>query len=71
MVLWELFTGERPVRGHMRSPRVPEECPQAAADLMSDCCALDPQQRPDAKEVMLRLRAMLVAQQRQKPAREA
>lgn len=29
VLLWEIITGERPVRGHLRQPRVPEECPQA------------------------------------------
>lgn len=48
----------------MPSPAVPAECPQEAADLMSACCSLDPAERPSAKEVMQRLRAMLAAQQR-------
>ena len=27
-VLQEIVTGERPMRGQLRIPRVPEECPQ-------------------------------------------
>ena len=60
----QIITGLRPVRAHMPSPAVPAECPQEAADLMSACCSLDPAERPSAKEVMQRLRAMLAAQQR-------
>ena len=28
VVLWEVVTGERPQRGSLREPRVPQECPQ-------------------------------------------
>lgn len=28
VLLWEIITGERPERGSLRHPRVPEECPQ-------------------------------------------
>lgn len=28
VVVWEIITGERPQRGQLRMPRVPEECPQ-------------------------------------------
>ncbi|EFN51486.1 hypothetical protein CHLNCDRAFT_140122 [Chlorella variabilis] len=28
VLLWEIITGERPLRGHMRAMHVPEECPQ-------------------------------------------
>ena len=62
MLLWEIITGMRPVRGHMRSIHVPAECPQDAADLMAACCALDPATRPSARDLMKRLQAMLVAQ---------
>lgn len=62
MLLWEIITGKRPVRGHMRSTHVPAECPQDAADLMAACCALDPAARPSARDLMKRLQAMLLAQ---------
>lgn len=58
------IAGERPVRGHLRSPEVPGECPHEAADLMAECGAVDPAARPSAQQCMLRLQAMLVAQQR-------
>ena len=32
VVLWEIVTGERPRRGSLRSPRVPEECPQVRSE---------------------------------------
>jgi hypothetical protein len=28
VVMWEIMTGERPQRGSLREPRVPQECPQ-------------------------------------------
>ncbi len=62
VLLWEIITGLRPVRGHMRAIQVPAECPQEAADLMAACCALDPSARPSARELMHRLRDLLVAQ---------
>ena len=55
-----LLAGERPVRGHLRQPRVPEECSQEAADLMAECGLVDPAARPTAQQVMQRLHAMLV-----------
>lgn len=39
----------------MRLPRVPDECPQEVADLIGRCMALDPDQRPTAKQLMLEL----------------
>lgn len=29
--MWEIITGEQPQRGSLRSPRIPEECPQVGA----------------------------------------
>lgn len=49
------------MRGHLRQPRVPEECDQAAADLMAECGSIDPAARPTAQQVMLRLQAMAEA----------
>ena len=40
VVLWEIVTGEAPVRGRMRDVRVPEECPRVVSDLIKAC--LDP-----------------------------
>lgn len=58
VVTWEIITGEKPVRGHLRSPRVPDECPQAVSDLMMQMLSLDPTARPSAQDVMQRLRQM-------------
>ena len=51
VVMWELVTGETPVRGGMRPVRVPEECPAAVAALVQRCMAMAPADRPDADEV--------------------
>jgi len=37
VVLWEICTGEAPIRGCMRDVRVPEECPQEISDLIHAC----------------------------------
>ncbi|PSC67771.1 Serine threonine-kinase CTR1 [Micractinium conductrix] len=58
VLLWEIMTGELPQRGSMREPRVPDECPQEAADLMWDCLKEDPAARPSARQVMERLAAL-------------
>ncbi len=48
----ELITGERPQRGNMRAPRVPEECSQETWDLVLRCLKEDPEARPSATELM-------------------
>ncbi|EFN59227.1 hypothetical protein CHLNCDRAFT_138200 [Chlorella variabilis] len=58
IVLWEIFTGEIPNRGSMRNPRVPEECPQAAVDLMDCCLSLNPSERPTAKQIVQLMESM-------------
>jgi len=76
VLLWEICTGETPIRGRMRGPRVPEECPQAVADLICGCLwsemnlndtnsdrpwyKLNVKRRPTASECFDMLSAMLV-----------
>ncbi|KAI7842912.1 hypothetical protein COHA_003423 [Chlorella ohadii] len=55
VVLHEIITGERPMRGSLRMPRVPEECPQEACDLMMRCLAFEPGERPSAAELLQEL----------------
>lgn len=55
VVIWEIVTGERPHRGEMRLPRVPQECPQEVCDLLFQCMALEPSDRPSALALMGRL----------------
>jgi serine/threonine protein kinase len=50
VVLWELVTGEGPVRGRMRDVQAPEECPPEVAELMTRCWAAEPGKRPSAAE---------------------
>ncbi|KAK9834205.1 hypothetical protein WJX81_008121 [Elliptochloris bilobata] len=51
VVLWELVCRERPLRGHLRAPRVPEECPAAVCELIDSCIEAElPAQRPSAFE---------------------
>eukprot|EP00884_Botryococcus_braunii_P012256 jgi/Botrbrau1/21030/Bobra.0144s0042.1 len=50
VVMWEVCTLERPVRGSMRPVKVPEEAPQEIADLIAWCMQTDPKQRPDARQ---------------------
>ena len=54
-MLWEIVTGERPQRGHMRLPVVPQECPAQVAELIQRCTALDPTQRPTAQQLIREL----------------
>ena len=52
----ELLCRERPLRGHLRAPRVPEECPPSVKALVDDCIeAKSPALRPSAYEVFVRL----------------
>ena len=52
VLLWELITGDYPSRGALRDVRVPEECPQAIADLVARCLAEAPEQRPSARTLV-------------------
>ncbi|KAK9785595.1 hypothetical protein WJX73_001741 [Symbiochloris irregularis] len=47
-VLWEICTGEQPRQRRLRQLRVPEEAPQAVADLIQRCFVLEPSDRPTA-----------------------
>ncbi|GAB4820305.1 hypothetical protein N2152v2_007351 [Parachlorella kessleri] len=58
VVLWEICTGEVPVRGGMRPLSVPGDCPQPVADLQARCTAEDPGQRPSAAELVGLLSAL-------------
>ena len=51
VVLWEIVTHEVPIRGALRLPTVPEECPQGVVDVIASCMALNPDERPSAREV--------------------
>ena len=58
VVLWEVCTGDAPVRGGMRALRVPEECPEGVAELCRECTAEVPGQRPAAKDIVHRLQRL-------------
>lgn len=55
VMLWELVTGESPVRGQLRPVRVPQDCPAAVAELINRCMCSLPAKRPTAKEVVISL----------------
>lgn len=50
VVLWEIITRQVAVRGRLRPPIVPEECPQDVVDIMNACLSADPDERPSARE---------------------
>lgn len=52
----ELVCREKPLRGHLRPPRVPEECPASVKALVDDCTeAKTPALRPSAYDIFVRL----------------
>jgi hypothetical protein len=52
------FAGNHPEMGRCGlGLRVPQDCPQAVADLCKECSAKDPAQRPTSKELIERLTA--------------
>lgn len=60
VVLWEICTGEMPLRGRMRNVRVPLECPQEIADLINACIgSQDPKDRPTASDAFEILNTLL------------
>lgn len=46
------------MRGALRELRVPQECPQAVADLCWQCTEEEPSSRPSAWELVERLTAL-------------
>ena len=50
--------GTHPERGALRPLRVPQECPQAMADLVEKCLSPDPGARPAAREIVERLNSL-------------
>lgn len=50
VVLWEIITRQVAVRGRLRPPIVPDECPQDVVDIMNQCLSADPDERPSARE---------------------
>lgn len=63
IVLWELCTGEIPVRGCLREVLVPQECPQEVSDLIHACIDWNQEsskiKRPTAREVFEILQGLL------------
>ncbi|KAK9821630.1 hypothetical protein WJX74_001672 [Apatococcus lobatus] len=57
VVMWELVTGESPVRGNARDVIVPSECPPDIKLLLDECFDPDPRKRPTAREIVHRLEA--------------
>ncbi|KAL4437440.1 hypothetical protein ABPG75_004579 [Micractinium tetrahymenae] len=58
ILLWEICSGERPVRGQLRDLRVPEECPAEVRDLILECLETRPSRRPSARDIVQRLAAL-------------
>jgi serine/threonine protein kinase len=52
VVLWEVCTGEPPVRGNMRPLQCPDDCPAEVIELHRRCLAEDPDERPSAREIV-------------------
>eukprot|EP00891_Asterochloris_glomerata_P007944 jgi/Astpho2/7944/Aster-06544 len=46
VLLWEICTGEIPIRGQLRPLKVPEEAPHDIAALIDDCLQVSAQHRP-------------------------
>ena len=60
IVLWEICTGETPIRGQLRDIRVPEECPAEVRALILECLETRPGRRPSALQIVERLRKVPV-----------
>eukprot|EP00887_Chlorella_sp_A99_P007439 scaffold2.g7439.t1 len=52
VVLWEIVTGMTPVRGQLRDPVIPDECPGEVWDIICRCCDVNPAARPSAAELV-------------------
>jgi serine/threonine protein kinase len=68
VVLWEIATGQTPIRGQLRDVKVPEECPDELRKLMLDCLEQNPRRRPTAVQIIERLRKIPVSPREHAPA---
>lgn len=57
-VLWELATKRIPRRGDVAPPPPSDACPAGLSQLIGDCLQLEPERRPDAQQVLDRLKAL-------------
>ncbi|PSC71778.1 serine threonine-kinase [Micractinium conductrix] len=69
VVIWEVCTGDVPVRGEMRALCAPADCPPEVVALYERCISEDPEQRPTAAELLQQYAAPAV--QQREPARSA
>ena len=58
VVLWEIATGDVPVRGRMRPLQAGRDCPADVVALVESCMDPDPAQRPSAQQVVELLLAL-------------
>lgn len=56
VLLWELVTGEEPIRGCLRPVRVPEDCSQEIANLIRGCMGAVAAERPQLETIINVLR---------------
>eukprot|EP00884_Botryococcus_braunii_P019705 jgi/Botrbrau1/6418/Bobra.49_1s0034.1 len=59
VILWELVTGNVPMRGMRRRLRAPEDCPKIVVDLVRQCTATDPLVRPTANALAKHMRSLM------------
>lgn len=52
VVLYEILTGARPIRGRMKSVKVPRHCPLPIFHLMNRCLSEQPEERPSAADLV-------------------
>ena len=58
VVLWEIVTGEIPVRGMLRDVEEGKECPEGFGALITSCWEANPAARPTAFDMMTKLQEM-------------
>lgn len=57
VLLWEIVTGELPLRGRCRKLETPQDCPPDIVELHARCTTADPALRPTAAEVVALLQS--------------
>lgn len=63
VILWEIVTHEQPSRGNLRDCKVPQECPAEIDQLIDQCLAQDPEERPTAKDIYETIRQWRVTRE--------
>ncbi|KAL3150425.1 hypothetical protein ABBQ32_000261 [Trebouxia sp. C0010 RCD-2024] len=69
VLLWELITQEKPLRGNLRDLQIPQECPQVISDIVTACTRQLASDRPTAQQIIRVMESSMIDTHAGKTAR--